>query len=241
MTVQSAPKLPAPKPHSMYTHLFGRTVAVNVDTTPPGGEEDFRTIEGKVIDVSDTRLAIKVRNKVEIVPIKKIIGEVEIQSSTSKSKVSIRKIKQPGSATRAHLAMRHGIVVPLMNSVSEGVAAEMHSKIDHGPLGHRHVGDPDPVDEAEGGKRIRSRHVNDENRSIRQHMADRHGHRVGVLEALADADIRTLHDHISHDNLGHRHEELQRRRSAKKVVTTAIVVTPRRIEPLEEFPLDILD
>lgn len=238
MTALPVSRTPAPKANNKYMSLFGRVIAVNVDTTKPGGEDDFRTIEGKVVEVSESKLAVKVRNKIEVIPFRKIIGEVEIQSSTTKSRVSIRKIKQPGAATRSHLAMRHGVALNLMNAIGENIAAEMHSKLDHSGLGHRHVGDPDPLDEIEGGKRIRPRRINDENRSIRQHMADRHGHRVGVLEALHDADIRTLHDHISHDNLAHRHDELPRR-GAPKVAVTATVITPRRVEPLEEFVLDL--
>lgn len=230
---------PAPKPNSKYSKLFGRTVAVNVDTSTRD-EDDYRTIEGKVVEVSDVALAVKVRNKIEIIRFTKIIGDVEIQSPTTKSKVAIRKIKHPGLATRAHLAMRHGMSLPLMNAITEDVAIDTHDKIDHGPLGHRHVSDPDPVDEAaDGDKRVRQRQVNDDGKPIRQHMADRHGQRVSVLEALSDANIRTLHDSINHDALGHRHDEPPKRR-ASKVAVTATVVTPRPVVEVEEFPLDLL-
>lgn len=230
-----------PKPNPKYTVLFGRNVAINVDTSSKD-EEDFKTVEGKIVDVSPTTIALRFRNRVTLVAISNIIGEIEVQSSTTRSKVSIRKIAQPGKIVRAHLALRHGIAVDLMNAVSDSVAEEMHNGIDHLPLGHRHVGEPDDL-ETDGDKRVKQRLVNDDGKSIRQHMADRHGHRVGTLEALPDSYIRTMHDNIIHTNLGHRHsvDEQARKAAIKRPVKPA--QKPSRgmtVPPTEMVELDLM-
>lgn len=47
--------------------------------------------------------------------------------------------------------------------------------------------------------------------SVKQHLADRHGILVSVLNAVDEDTTRELHDGIIHDDLGHRHGDRPQR------------------------------
>jgi len=47
--------------------------------------------------------------------------------------------------------------------------------------------------------------------SVKQHLADRHGILVSVLNAVDEPTARLMHDNISHVDLGHRHRSAEDR------------------------------
>lgn len=47
--------------------------------------------------------------------------------------------------------------------------------------------------------------------SVKQHLADRHGILVSVLNAVDEQTARLMHDNISHTDLGHRHRSAEDR------------------------------
>lgn len=50
-----------------------------------------------------------------------------------------------------------------------------------------------------------------ETTSIRQHLADRHGKPVSVLNHITEDSARDVHDNIDHTDLGHRHGDRPKR------------------------------
>jgi len=50
-----------------------------------------------------------------------------------------------------------------------------------------------------------------ETTSIRQHLADRHGLSISVLNRITEDAAREVHDGIDHGDLGHRHGDRPRR------------------------------
>lgn len=201
---KATPSLPARENYAQY---FMRFIAVNMDTST-GEEEDFRTVSGKVIDVAADAMAIRMKNRTVIVPFRKIIGEVELLSAITRDKVQIRKVLEAGDMVRQHLADRHGLPISKVGLLDEASAALMHEHIDHGPLGHAHAGqlvrsEADPTKK----KRLTQRYVDDTEKTTRQHMADRHGTAVAILNATNDTMLKFMHDNLNHDGLSHRHTE----------------------------------
>lgn len=121
-------------------YWFGRVVRVNVDTTKPGGEEDFRTVEGKVTAATTVGLVIKARGGPLIIEAHRIIGEIEEIKRPPRRRVIVRRVREIGveDSVRQHLADRHGILVSVLNAVDDETARSMHGKIRHDDLGHAH-------------------------------------------------------------------------------------------------------
>lgn len=229
-------------PQPNYRQYFGRYIAVNMDTST-SDEDDYKTVEGKVLDVTDSAMAIKQRNETVIVPFKRVIGDVEIMSPVTRSRVQKRKLLDQGKLARKHLADRHGKLVDQLNLIDEESAVIMHNAIDHSGLGHRHEGEPDRHEANPAvPARIRQRKVDDSDRSTRQHMADRHGYPVAILNATTEVMLKTMHDGLNHDRLAHRHNDLppkvkdvkQPRPSVRVPVQSAPLNwnTPVRVLPL---------
>jgi hypothetical protein len=121
------------------SQFFGRHIRVNVDKSE-NGEDDYTTLEGKVISASDAGLCIRHRGGPVIIDANKIIGEIEEIKRPPRRKIMRRYVRLIDADTPAkqHLADRHGTFVSVLDSVDEDTARLMHDKIDHEDLGHRH-------------------------------------------------------------------------------------------------------
>lgn len=221
-----------PPPHPQYVRYFNRFVSVNV------GESDiadceFNTVSGKVLDVNDKSMAIRVRSKTIIVEIKRIIGDVEIQNSITRGRVQRRRLLNPGRNVRPHLADRHGIEMRILNAIEEKTASDMHERIDHDLLGHRHDGQLDRHEaHPESPRVIVQRFVDDSDSSARQHMADRHGMPFKLLNAFSDSELQLMHTAVNHSRIAHRHTQ------TVEPAATPVIPRPR---VSTEYTSNILD
>jgi hypothetical protein len=115
----------------------GKRVIVQEDITHLGSDEDFREVEGTVGKADATGLVLQTSKGVTIIPVARIL-DVEVKLP---NRLQRRWLREAGASTvRQHLLDRHGMPFDLIaaQGVDHKLYLEMHSKIDHGNLGHQH-------------------------------------------------------------------------------------------------------
>lgn len=116
--------------------------------TTPGGTIQ---IEGKVMDVSASSLAIRTGSNTHVIDL------VEIEACVSNPRIRKKRVARRWvriitreSSVKQHLADRHAVLVSVLNAVDEDTAHEMHNNIVHDDLGHRHRSPEDRMQALDG-------------------------------------------------------------------------------------------
>lgn len=123
--------------------LLDKRVIVQEDTAGRA-EDDFREVEGRVVAATETGLVIQTRSSVVIVDAKYIL-DVDIIVKTTPKRLVKRWIRDTDAdSVKQHLLDRHGMPFDLVSApgIDPSRLLEMHSKIDHGNLGHGHGDKP---------------------------------------------------------------------------------------------------
>lgn len=109
-----------------------------------------QVLEGRCISGNALGVIVKAKGKttVQMIEAENIIS-VEAQPEAPK-KISVKKMKPiENSGVRAHLALYHGVSLETVNGMTDEQGAEYHNSLDHGQLGHNHLGTS--KDEADEG------------------------------------------------------------------------------------------
>jgi hypothetical protein len=132
--------------------LEGKKVELVRRAKDSDGNEINAMIEGRLDAVATVAVMLKPRGRqaADIIPLDEIVSVEAVAGAARKVQQKLLKPVDIDSA-RAHLADRHGLTLTEVNALPPQGALELHEKMDHTDLGHRHgvKSDEDEAD-AEG-------------------------------------------------------------------------------------------
>ena len=150
-------------------------------------------------------LAIKGHGGITLVDFDKIIGEINIENR--RKKVFRRVLRDMGGNVRKHLADRHErMFVSVLNAIDEPTAKKVHDRLDHRLLGHTH-GDTETKPDAKKRIKLTRAFLDLSEKSVRQHLNDRHGVFPDILNEIDESAAKKIHAQINHSDLIHFHKE----------------------------------
>ena len=105
-------------------------------------DDSLKELEGKIEAVGPQGFAFKEKGKgsADLYELSQIDSIQLVNEGPKKIRQKKLKPVEEGQV-RAHLVDRHGMPVSKANSMDEKAATELHNRIDHKDLGHRHEAD----------------------------------------------------------------------------------------------------
>jgi hypothetical protein len=123
--------------YSNVSAMLGVNVSIQIDRPDPETRQDFTVLEGRILRVEQRDFAIKTQFKTWIIPLAELLEIERLEGRRRALTVRYLRVFEAGEV-RQHLLDRHGLAHDLLTNVDQEVAMELHNRIDHSHLGHRH-------------------------------------------------------------------------------------------------------
>lgn len=119
------------------TAMLGVSVSIQIDRPDPDTGESFTVLEGRILRVEAPNFAIRTQFKTWIIPLGELLEIERLEGRRRALTVRYLRVFE-ASEVRQHLLDRHGLAHDLLTNIDQEVAMELHNRMDHSHLGHRH-------------------------------------------------------------------------------------------------------